>query len=69
MKRDIIPVVGKFDERFFIYAEEDDYCLRTRKAGFQVMYAPVPIYHYREGSAIPPQKRRELRLASKKEVP
>lgn len=66
VKRELIPVVGKFDERFFIYAEEDDYCLRARKAGFKVMYAPVPIYHYREGSAIPPQKRQELRLASKK---
>lgn len=65
VKRSIIPKVGKFDERFFIYAEEDDYCLRVRKAGYKVMYAPVPIYHHREGSAVPPEKRRRLRLASK----
>lgn len=64
VKRSVFPVVGKFDERFFVYGEEDDFCLRARKAGFTVMYCPVPIYHFREGSAIPRKERINLRMTS-----
>jgi len=32
--------VGDWDERFFLYSEETDYCLRAREAGFAVRYAP-----------------------------
>lgn len=64
IKRSIIPVIGKFDERFFVYGEEDDYCLRARKAGFSVMYCPVPVYHYHEGSSVPTERRLELRMTS-----
>jgi len=39
--------VGAFDERFFAYQEDSDYCLRARKAGWKVMYVPIAsIVHY-----------------------
>ncbi len=31
---------GGFDERFFLYSEEEDLCLRIRKAGLKVVYYP-----------------------------
>jgi GT2 family glycosyltransferase len=31
---------GGFDERFFIYAEDDDYCLRMRKHGYRILFTP-----------------------------
>ncbi len=31
---------GGFDERFFIYAEDDDYCLRMRKHGYRIVFNP-----------------------------
>lgn len=31
---------GGFDERFFIYAEDDDYCLRMRKTGYRILFTP-----------------------------
>lgn len=31
---------GGFDERYFIYAEDDDYCLRMRKTGYRILFTP-----------------------------
>jgi len=32
--------VGLFDERFFMYFEDLDYCRRVKKAGLKVYYLP-----------------------------
>src|SRR4029078_7025046 len=29
-----------FDEEFFIYAEDDDFCLRMRRDGWRIRYTP-----------------------------
>jgi len=34
------PKVGLFDERFFMYYEDSDYCLRARTAGRKIIVAP-----------------------------
>ncbi|MDD4933205.1 MAG: glycosyltransferase family 2 protein [Methylacidiphilaceae bacterium] len=36
VRREVIEQVGFFDEDYFLYWEEIDYCARTRRAGFQV---------------------------------
>jgi GT2 family glycosyltransferase len=36
----MLYAVGGFDERFFMYYEDVDLCLRARAAGFQVALAP-----------------------------
>ncbi len=64
VKRSIIPVVGRFDEQFFLYAEEDDYCIRVRNAGYRVMVSPAVIYHYGAGSTISRQTRHNYHQAS-----
>jgi GT2 family glycosyltransferase len=35
-RRDVFEQLGGFDPDFFLYAEEIDLCLRTRKAGFEI---------------------------------
>ncbi|MEA3226071.1 MAG: glycosyltransferase family 2 protein [Planctomycetota bacterium] len=41
VRREAIDQVGVMDERFFMYAEETDWCYRFRKNGWQVMFAPA----------------------------
>jgi hypothetical protein len=33
--------VGPLDERYFIYAEDADWCLRARAAGFRLLFVPA----------------------------
>jgi len=40
IRRSTIEKIGLLDERYFIWFEEVDYCLRIKKAGGQVWYAP-----------------------------
>jgi GT2 family glycosyltransferase len=41
VKRQVWQEVGGFDERFFMYAEETDWQLRMRKAGWLVHFLPT----------------------------
>jgi N-acetylglucosaminyl-diphospho-decaprenol L-rhamnosyltransferase len=38
-RTDIIRAVNGFDESFFLYGEDEDLCLRIRKAGYEIGYA------------------------------
>lgn len=41
LRRSVIELVGGFDPRFFMYAEDADLCTRIRGARFKVLFAPV----------------------------
>lgn len=47
VRRAAAEQVGYFDERFFMYSEELDWCRRIRAAGWRVVYLPeaVVIHH------------------------
>jgi len=48
IRRKVIDNIGTLDERFFMYGEELDWCLRTKTAGWTVMYYPdAEIIHYK----------------------
>lgn len=40
VRRAAFDAVGGFDEDFFLYKEEEDLCLRIRRAGGRVVYVP-----------------------------
>jgi GT2 family glycosyltransferase len=47
-RRKAIQDIGLLDERFFMYGEELDWCLRAKRAGWAVMYYPeAEIIHYK----------------------
>jgi hypothetical protein len=47
IRRETWQQVGEFDERFFAYQEDSDYCLRARQLGWKVVYAPLAtIIHF-----------------------
>jgi len=46
-RRDALLESGLMDERYFLYCEEPDLCLRLRKANWEVRYVPdMTIIHY-----------------------
>ena len=52
VRREALERVGSFDERFFMYAEDLDWCRRAREAGWRVYYHPaVAIVHTRAVSS------------------
>lgn len=40
IKKEAFEKIGGFDEKFFMYFEDDDLCRRARKAGYEVLYWP-----------------------------
>jgi N-acetylglucosaminyl-diphospho-decaprenol L-rhamnosyltransferase len=40
VRRRVIEEVGGFDERFAMYAEDNEWCLRMRRAGWQIVLDP-----------------------------
>ena len=53
VRRKALEEVGGFDERFFLYFEDVDWCLRMHKHGWRVCYVPhaVAIHFYGQHSA------------------
>jgi GT2 family glycosyltransferase len=52
VKKDIFNQVGGFDERYFLYFEENDLCLAVRKMGKKVVYYPeAGIIHHSSKAA------------------
>jgi hypothetical protein len=57
IRKDVLEAIGFLDEQFFAYQEDADFCLRARKAGWQVYYVPsAQITHFggQGGSRVQP---------------
>ena len=53
--RQCLERTGRWDERFFLYSEETDFCLRARDLGFAVSYVPdVTVAHFEGESRTAP---------------
>ncbi len=58
-RRDALRQIGGFDERFFMYGEDIDLCLRVRAAGWRVRYWPgAEVMHLGGRSGMHPHARR-----------
>ena len=49
LRRDLLDELGGFDEDYFMYFEETDFCVRARRRGKQVHHAPVGEFLHEEG--------------------
>lgn len=59
IRRQVIEQVGLFDERYFAYQEDADYCFQAKQAGWKVVYLPTAqIVHYggQGGSRVQPYR-------------
>ena len=41
IRREVFDKIGLLDDRYFMYYEETDFCLRARRAGFECWYVPT----------------------------
>lgn len=47
IRRSVIDTIGPFDDKYFIWFEEVDFCRRAKAAGFKVVYWPgTSIIHH-----------------------
>lgn len=47
IKRSLLPELGLFDEHYFHYFEETDYCYNARFHGYKVVYCPESVVIHR----------------------
>lgn len=53
IRKSVMDEVGYLDERFFMYAEDLDWCFRIRQKGYQIIYHPqAKIIHHKYKSGI-----------------
>jgi N-acetylglucosaminyl-diphospho-decaprenol L-rhamnosyltransferase len=54
-RREALLSAGLLDERFFIYSEEPDLCLRLRRAGWRIVHLPqlTIVHHANKGGLRP----------------
>ena len=55
-RREALESAGFFDERFFIYSEETDLCLRIKRAGWDIRHLPLMIVlHHADKAGVNPR--------------
>lgn len=55
-RREAVLTAGLLDERFFLYSEEPDLCLRMKRAGWSVRHLPLmTIVHHAGKAGMPPK--------------
>lgn len=68
VRKSVIKEVGGMNEDYFVYYEDSDWCLRIRRAGYKIIYAPnakawhdcktqgelsqFRVYHYTRGKVL-----------------
>jgi len=51
IKKRVWREIGPFDERYFMYGEDLDWCWRARLKGYKIIYVPhAEVYHHWRGS-------------------
>jgi GT2 family glycosyltransferase len=63
MRRTAIDAVGGFDERFFMYAEDLEWCWRARRRGWEIWFDPAARFTH-VGNASGAQRYRARRTAA-----
>lgn len=50
VKKEAIEGIGYFDEKFFMYFEDVEICIRAKKKGYRIVYVPSSIVFHKERS-------------------
>lgn len=67
IRRETLSQIGLLDERYFMYFEELDWCLRAKRAGWKIMYLPTAkVVHHAGKSSEQDLARRHIRFNDSK---
>jgi|SRR5712692_50665 len=53
IKREVIDKIGALDGKMVLYFDDIDYCIRSRLAGWNVMYCPKSVVFHARGGVTP----------------
>ncbi len=51
IKKEVFGQIGFLDEKYFMYLEDVDFCLRAQKAGFKILYKPQGIVWHKNAQS------------------
>lgn len=51
VKREVFQKIGFFDDKFYLYLEDLDFCLRAKRAGFTLMYSPKSVVWHKNAAS------------------
>lgn len=64
VKQIVHTKIGEWDEDYFLFGEDVDFCYRTKQAGFKIMYyGDVEVLHYK-GASVGRSSAKDLKTAS-----
>ena len=52
IRRDALEMLNGFDERYFFFLEETDFCVRVRQAGYRVVFLPAAKVIHLQGKTV-----------------
>jgi N-acetylglucosaminyl-diphospho-decaprenol L-rhamnosyltransferase len=52
IRRDVLEMLNGFDERYFFFLEETDFCVRVRQAGHRVVFLPAAKVIHLQGKTV-----------------
>jgi len=52
IKNQVFKKIGLLDERFFLYFEDSDFCLRAKEAGYKIFVQPKSIITHRPSTSL-----------------
>lgn len=51
IKKEVFEKIGFFDEKYFLYLEDVDFCIRAKKAGYKLIYAPKAVLWHKNAQS------------------
>lgn len=68
VRREVWPSVGPFDERFGVYYEDHDFCLRAKAAGWRILHVPEARISHRVARSTGTGSPRQMYLMARSSV-
>lgn len=50
-KKEVFEKIGLFDEKYFLYLEDMDFCVRAKIAGFKIIFEPAAIVWHKNAAS------------------